>query len=382
MMKILHIVGKMQVGGVETWLMHVLRHIDRRKYQMDFVVHATEPGFYDEEIRNLGSRLYPCLDYRHPFVYKKKLMQIFKEYGPFDIVHSHVFFYSGWVLRTAHQANIVGRIAHIHNDSPFLLKSRGFRYRLYSKLMRYFIRRHANLGIGVSQFALESFFGPNWSLDKRWNVLYCGIDLSPFYKKDKDRANIRHALGLDSCDIVVGHVGRFSYNDQKNHKFWIQIAREIHKRNPRIKFLLIGDGPLRKDIEEQVYRYKMKDKFIFAGIRSDVPDLMKGAMDVFLFPSKYEGLPLTIIEAQAAGLPIVMSDIITREVDVVPELIKRVSLNASPGYWAEVVLDLLDNRKSMPSPDEALCRVEKSSFNINKSVEGLLDFYDNLLKQA
>ena len=381
MIRTLHIVGSMNRGGVETWLMHVLRSIDRTRFQMDFAVNTTKPGAYDEEIRRLGSNIYPCLHHKTPFLYAKNLKKIVDEHGPYDIIHSHVHFYSGWVLFVAAQLGIPVRIAHSHTNTRKLQKSAGYLRKMYLTGMRFLIKRYATTGIAISNYAAQSLFGLEWENDKRWHIVYYGIDFSPFFK-GISKIRTRKELGIFPDEKVIGVVGRFSLDNPKNYFFWIQIAREIYRKEPNAKFLLVGDGPLRSKVEAQVEEWGIKDAFVFLGSRPDVPVLMKGAMDIFLLPSLYEGFGLVVLEAQAAGLPIVMSDVIPSEVDVVPQLIHRLSLNLSPAQWAEVVLQVLKNRKSYPSPEESLKRVMNSEFTVEKSVKHLTALYEEALKDV
>lgn len=169
---------------------------------------------------------------------------------------------------------------------------------------------------------------------------------------------------MEAC--VIGHVGRF--HEQKNHGFLAEIAAEIAKREPLMRLLLIGDGPLRSTVEQQIAQLGLSNKVIFAGIRSDVPRLMSGAMDVFVMPSLYEGLPVVAIEAQAAGLPVLVSDTITDELPAVGRMVHRLSLNTPPSVWADMTLRLHSMEKDR---NEALRNIDTSLFNITRSIPEL-----------
>jgi len=313
-LSVLHVVGGMNRGGVETWLMHVLRHIDRERFQMDFLVHTTQECAYDEEIRALGAKIIPCLHPRRPWIYARNFKRILREDGAYDVVHSHVHHYSGHVLRLAHQAGVPVRIAHSHNDTSALQAKARLLRRSYLALMKRWIARHATVGLAASRRAVADLFGRDWESDPRWRILYYGVDFTPFHA-DVDPAAVRAELGIPMDAFVVGHVGRFA--EQKNHALLVDIATEATKWEPRTPVLLVGDGPLRPDIERQVAQAGLAERVIFAGIRPDVPRIMLGAMDLFLFPSLFEGLPLALVEAQAAGLPCVFSDVVSEEADVV-----------------------------------------------------------------
>ncbi len=369
--RILHVIGAMVRGGIETWLMHVLRHIDRDRFQMDFLVHATEPCPYDEEVRSLGSKIIPCLVPSKPWLYANNFKRILQQYGPYDIVHSHVHHFSGYVLYLAKQANVPIRIAHSHNDTSSAEATAGLYRRLYLMLMKYLISRYATLGFGCSCKAATDLFQPSWKKDRRWQILYYGIDLTPF-RRPVDAIAVRAELGIPVDAFVIGHVGRFVA--QKNHFFLLEIAAEIAKREPKMRLLLLGEGSLRPEIEQKAREMKLTDFIIFAGNRSDVPRLMLGAMDVFILPSLHEGLPVVGIETQAANLAFILSDTITKEVDIVKPLLQRLSLSQPVSEWAEKVLA----RQNLPSPItqlNALSLLEISPFNIEISIQQLTSIY-------
>jgi len=370
--RILHVVGSMVRGGIETWLMHVLRHIDRDRFLMDFLVLTTKPGDYDEEIRALGSQIILCPLHRwNPWSYAVNFQRILREYGPYHIVHSHPHHFSGYVLRWAQQAGVPVRIAHSHNDSSLLQTQAGLYRRLYFTVTKHWIDRYATLGLGCSRPAVAALFGANWESDPRWQLLYYGIDLTSF-RDAIEKVAVRAELGIPEDAFVIGHVGRFA--QQKNHLFLLKIVAEVAKREPKTYLLLIGDGVLRKRLEQEVAQLGLADRAIFAGVRSDVSRLMRGAMDVFLFPSFYEGLPLVSLEAQAAGLPCLFSDVITEEVDAIKPLVQRLSLWQPASVWADAVLARFRDA-SVIKQSEAMRVIEQSPFNIEKGIETLAKLY-------
>ncbi|MGO9691540.1 MAG: glycosyltransferase [Syntrophobacteraceae bacterium] len=188
------------------------------------------------------------------------------------------------------------------------------------------------------------------------------MDLEPF-RQETDPARVRVEIGIPSDACVIGHVGRF--HEAKNHSFLVEIAFEIAKREPRMRLLLVGDGPLRSQVEQKTAQLGLTGKVIFAGIRTDIPRLMLGAMDIFIMPSLYEGLPLVGIEAQAAGLPLLVSDTITDELPAVKRMVHRLSLNAPPSVWAEKALRLYSVAKDR---NESLRKVGASRFSITRSI--------------
>jgi glycosyltransferase involved in cell wall biosynthesis len=372
---VLHVITEMTRGGIETWLMHVLRHIDRDRFQMDFLVQTTREAYYDQEIRGLGSRLLPCLEPRQPWVYAANFRRILKENPPYDVIHSHVHFYNGVVLALARRYGIPIRIAHSHTsigggfgmaDDLTLLRQG------YARSMRYLINRYATKGLAASREAAQAVFGPDWQNDPRWQVFYCSIDLDPFEVELSQAAQLRASLGLPEDAFVVGTVGRLT--KAKNHSFLLDITAELRKRQPNTYLLVAGEGQLRAELEAKASRLGLDGRVIFAGVRPDIPNMMRAAMDVFVLPSFFEGLPLVGLEAQAAGLPLIMSDTITNECVLVPDLVRRLSLAKPAGCWAEVLLEARQVKARL-TPEKARAIIKTTPFDIDHSVEALQQIY-------
>jgi glycosyltransferase involved in cell wall biosynthesis len=371
------VLGGLDRAGAETWLMHVLRHIDRESFRFDFVVHSDRPGAYDDEVRALGGRIYPCLNHQNPLRYARNFKAILRQIGPVDVVHSHVHDFSAFVLRIAHQAGVPIRIAHSHLHTSLLEARASVPRRLYLRLMKRWLHAHATDGIAVSEKAAYSYFGPNWRDDPRWRLLYCGIDLAQF-EGDVDRDAIRASLGLPRNAFVVGHVGRF--DAQKNHTFLIDVFRELLQRSPESVLLSIGSGSLKKSIEHKAEQLGIRDRILFLENRPDVPRLMRGSMDVLAFPSHFEGLPLVLLESQAAGLPCLMSDTIAEETTVIPALVRRFPLSRPAAAWAEKLI-ALRQAADVPSSAAAKDLMAESPFNIEAGVASLESFYRSLRRQ-
>jgi glycosyltransferase involved in cell wall biosynthesis len=229
--------------------------------------------------------------------------------------------------------------------------------------------RYATHWLAASQVAGRALFGEKWGVDPRSQVLHCGIDLQPFRRMEA-REEVRASLEIAADETVIGHVGRL--DTPKNHTFLVEVAAEAARRSPRLRLLLVGEGPARPLIEERVRALGMASRTIFLGSRADVPHLLL-AMDVFVFPSLWEGLGLAAIEAQAAGLPCVISECVPVEADVAPELVHRLPLAAGAPAWAEALAVIARNR--ITSQAGALASVENSDFNIERSMEGLYALY-------
>lgn len=367
--RILHVVGGMDTGGIETWLMHVLRRLDRNRYQFDFLTHTDKPCFYDDEIRSLGGRIISCPHTSSPWTYARKFLGILKEHGSYDVVHSHVHHFSGFPMMLAKLAGVPARIAHSHNDTSLMERRAGVRRKFYLQAALQLIQRYSTAGLGCSAEAAANLFGTDWKRDPRWQVLYCGINLDPF-KGSFDRPQIRRELGIPAEAFVIGHVGRFSA--QKNHHFLLDVFSAISRRENNAYLLLVGNGELREELVEKTKGLGLMDKVIFAGVRPDVARVMSGAMDVFVFPSHHEGLSLVLVEAQAAGLPTVISDTLTDETIIMRPLIRKLSLKDDISVWAETALLC---RSFRHQAGESLQCVSDSKFNIIHGVEELTRVY-------
>ncbi len=366
--RVLQVVRSMDRGGVENWLMNILRRLDRRRVRMDFLVHTTHPGVHDPEIALHGSRIFRCTSPLWSPGYPVRIGRILRHFGPYDAVHSHVHHFSGYLVTLAASAGIPSRIAHSHSDTAALDARTGMLRRGYLHLMRRLLGADATRLVAVSRRAASALFGESWSLDPRSLVLHCGIDLADFRRMPT--APVRETYGLTDSDFVVGHVGRF--DAPKNHRFLIDIFGEILRRRPAARLLLVGDGPHREFIEAELQARGLAGRTVLTGNRANVAELL-GAVDVCIFPSLHEGLPLSVVEAQAAGVPCVLSDVITEEADAIPSLIHRISLSRPAAKWADVALAA--NGRCAPGKAEALSLMEASSFNIARSMEQVYALY-------
>lgn len=307
MITVLQAAVNMNRGGAETLLMNLYRHIDRSKLQFHFL--TCREGCYDDEIRSLGGVIHriPYIDKVGPRAYRAALKQFFAEYGyQYQVVHTHMDRMSGLVLYAARQAGVPVRIAHSHNT-----RSEGsLPAKLYKRYASLYIAFAATHRFACSEEAGKWLFP--WKR-REVQLLKNGIMSDVFAYRPLVRNEVRKELGIAEGTTVLGHVGRF--NEQKNHEMLIDIFHNWLKRNDDSCLLMAGEGPLRQTIEEKARVMGLSDNVKFLGVRSDIDRLMQ-AFDVFVFPSHHEGLPVTLVEAQAAGLPCVVSDAITREVDL------------------------------------------------------------------
>jgi glycosyltransferase involved in cell wall biosynthesis len=370
--RVLHVVGAMNRGGVETWIMHLVRRFQETRVRTDILVHTEEPAAYDAELVERGCRILRCPQVRRPVHYGRALRWLLREHGPYGVVHSHVHHFSGYVLRLARKECVPVRIAHSHNDTRVHDgEARGLR-RGYLGLMRRWIARHATGGLAASREAGVALFGDPARLP--WQVLYCSVDFAPF-AEPVDRPAILAECGVPADSILMCHVGRFA--EQKNHAFLLRIAADVFAREPRTHLVLIGEGPLRPAIEANARAIGIASRVHFLGPRPDVPRLL-GAADVFLLPSLFEGLPLVALETQGAGIPVILTDTITREVDIVPGLVERRSLTESAATWGTAILAAI-GRDDRPNRARALELAQQSPFDIRTGADQLERFYADAL---
>lgn len=369
-LRVLHAVAEMRPGGIESWLMEVLRRIDRERYALDFLVHVDQPRQFDPEIQSLGGRVIPCLNPQRPWEYAANFRRACAAHGPYDVVHSHMHHYSGFILKLAARQGVPVRIAHSHTDDRPNVAAASWARRRYVDLMRRWLERHATLGLGCSRNAVEALFGRGWQTDGRWRVYYCGIDLNRFASAF-DADALRTDLKVPPGRRVIGHVGRFE--PLKNHALIVRTAQQMVRTRDDLHFLFVGEGDSRPQVEALVAELGLTDRFTFAGARSDVPRILNGVVDALMFPSEREGLPMAVVEAQTAGIPLVISDVITNEVEVLAPLVRRLSLQAPPAEWAAALLTALE----LPRTDRTASRraIEESPFNIVAGVRELERMY-------
>jgi glycosyltransferase involved in cell wall biosynthesis len=360
--RVLQVVTIMNRGGLETMLMNYYRNIDHEKVQFDFLVHRNEKGHYDDEIINLGGRIYrmPQIRPGNYMKYIKLLKDFFEEHKEYSVVHSHINENSSFVLRAAKKANIPCRIVHSH------ISNLGFDFKLpFRYYARFLMQDHPNELFACSKNAASWLYGKNKCKTDKVKILNNAINVDEFSYNEITRRKMKKRLGLKEEELVIGHVGRFS--KQKNHSFLIDIFKEINNRNPESILLLVGEGDLLPKIKAKVKQLGLSNKVIFLGVRGDIADLMQ-AMDIFLFPSLFEGLPVVLIEAQAAGLQCFVSSKITQESNITGK-IKFISLKENVETWAEKLLSVSVSR------NENVDQLFTKGFDSKSTAKWLSDFY-------
>ena len=362
--RVLHVIGIMNRGGAETMIMNLYRHIDRSKVQFDFVENSREPAAFDEEILDLGGRIYRCPHYngKNHFTYVKWWNDFFKAHPKeYPIVHGHLGSTAAIYLSIAKKYGAYA-IAHSHSSGT----DHSLRSYLY-QMMSYNTRNVADYFFACSEAAGKDRFGRKVISGDHYAGLNNAIDVNHFSYNSRVREVVRDELGIGQNQLVVSHIGR--YTKEKNHEFILKIFSELRKLGLGARLLMIGDGTLRTHIMQMAEQASLSSDVIFTGVRSDVERLMQ-AMDVFVLPSLYEGLPVTMVEAQAAGLPCIISDKVPPECILTEGLVDVMPLSASPGAWAEKILA----KRAIPRTDRR-AEIAAHGFDITTEAVKLQEFY-------
>lgn len=357
MIRVLQCVNSMHRAGLETMLMNYYRNIDRTKIQFDFLTHRPEKGDYDDEIISLGGRVYyaPRLypqNYPAYFAYMKRF---FQEHPEYKIVHSHIDAMSYLPLLAAKKAGVPVRISHSHSTSV----DRDFKYAL-KQYFRWRLPDAANYRMACGEEA-----GKFLHRGKSFEVIPNAVDMERFYFDPVTRQRVREELKIEDA-LVLGHVGRFSY--PKNHEFLLRIFSEVLKREKKAVLMLVGKGEKEDQIRKMAEDLEIADRVMFLGSRDDVSRMYQ-AMDVFVMPSFFEGVPLVGVEAQASNLPCFFSDRVTREVRITDRC-QFLSLEDTPAQWAQRILEA--EKQDRGEISQAL---QESVFQVKNSCKKLEAYY-------
>ena len=362
--RIAQIMGKWVGGGVEAVVMNYYRHIDRDKIQFDFICDDDSTRIPIEEIEKLGGKVILIPPYQKVFKYHKTLKKVLQE-GQYKIVHSHINALSVFSLWAAKSAGVPVRIAHSHSTS----NKKEWKKTLLKNILRPFSKVFATDYFCCSELAGRWLFGNKTYDQGKVYLLNNAIDVDKFKYDEKIRKEKRKELNINDNQLVIGHIGRFV--QQKNHEFLIDIFNEIHKQDKNAILLLIGEGPLKEKIQNKVNELGLDKNVQFLGQRNDVNELYQ-AMDMFLFPSLYEGLGMVLIEAQCSGLACVAST----EVPFIAKLNRNVSflsLNQPVEFWAKEIMSYNGIERETSTEN-----INFNGYNISNEVKCLEDKYAKL----
>ncbi len=372
-MKILHVFNSMNCGGAENMVMNILRCIDRKEFQFDFLVHQDTPAFFDEEIKALGGKIYyiPRWNVLNTRKYIKALYNFFREHYDYSIVHGHMGSSAHLYLKIAKKFGIY-TVAHSHNPYP---KKFSFK-KIFARFTAFKTRRIADYFLACSKAAGLDRFGEKIVNSNRFKVLTNSINTSKYVYSETIRQEIRNKYQLED-KFVVGHIGRF--NQEKNHIFLLKVFNEILKQNENSILMLIGSGNLQNKIKEKAKDLKILDKIIFTGVLPNA-NLYLQAMDCFVFPSFYEGLGMVVVESECLGLPCFVTDTLPCDLDI-NDNIYRLSLDKSPKIWADCILK---NASHKTDNETALNNIRNAGYDVNETIrktEEIYRFFDKLNKE-
>lgn len=311
-------------GGVETFIINCVNYLSEKEYVVDFVVMDQYPEYLEERVhRSVNVHLVPSR-MRNPIRYQSKMDKVVSK-GRYDIIWANFCTLTDIaVLISGKKYHVPVRIAHAHSS-----QNMGGKLVLATHLFhKAVIQRYATHFYSCSNAAGEFMFGKKIVEGSSYHEMKNGIDSECYDYNKQVREEVHKEFQVEN-KIVIGHVGRFS--DEKNHEFLVQIFSEFHKRHPESVLMLVGNGALKSKIEKTAEELQIKNEVLFLGVRTDVNRLMQG-MDLFVLPSKFEGLPFVVIEAQAAGLPCVLADTVTRQAKIT-DLVSFESLDAPVKKW-------------------------------------------------
>ena len=362
--RILQMIGSLNIGGSQSMIVNLYNRIDRDKIQFDFVLDHQDELYYKDTVEQLGAKIFemPTFCGSNVREVKRTWKEFFETHSEYKILHSHVRSYASLYIPIAKKHGLK-TIIHSHSTS----NGQGISA-FVKRAMQYPLRFQADYFMGCSKEAGEWLFGRRVVNSKKYFMLQNAIDVEKYRFDPKTRAEYRAELGLRD-ELTFIHVGRF--HPAKNHFFLINLFAEIHRKNNNTKLILVGDGELRSEIEQQIKELDLNAAVVLTGNRSDVPNLLQVA-DCFLFPSKWEGLPVTVVEAQASGLPCLISDCITKDVNV-SDLVQNLAINSGLENWLQAI-DAIDySRKDVHD------QIEKAGFDIKSTATWLQNFYQGLL---
>ncbi len=374
-MNILHVFGQMGYGGAEMRTLDLMRNVDRERYRFDFCALSGRAGHLEDEIRRLGGDVFHC-DIRAP-LFTIRFCR-FLGRGGYDVVHSHVQYFSGAILMLAHSCGMSGRIAHFRSSRDGQLPT--WARRMQNALMKYWIAKHATLILAVGQGAMESSWGAHWAADPRCVVIPNGLDTQPF-ETGVDPIGVRHEFGIPEGCALVTHVGRMS--PPKNSLRLASIMGRLLAGNERCFALFVGkeNETIKAAMVDRLSQSGVLDRVRFAGERNDVPHILMGS-DLFLFPSLWEGLPGAVLEACAAGTPVLASDIPgVRELARVFPRIQTLDLNVADGEWVRLAGELLAHQPTSAERRSALACFRQTPYDIGSCVAAHVRAWEKCIRQ-
>ena len=366
--RVLQVLGTLNLGGAESRIMDLYRNIDRQQIQFDFLIHTNEKQHFQEEVETMGGRIYrlPRFKVYNYLSYCKAVKKFFQEHPEIKAVHGHMTSTAGIYLSIAKKYGVPMTIAHARSAGV----DPGIKGKI-TLFLRRNLKKQADYCFTCSALAGEAVFGKEAMEEGRVRTIPNAIEAGKYTFCQENRDRIRKELNIEN-KFVIGHVGRFDF--MKNHKFLLDVFEEIIKEHSQAILMLLGDGSLKQEMQELAKQKNLQDKVLFLGNRKNVSDYFQ-AMDYFVFPSLFEGLPGTVVEAQAAGLKCLIANTITGEV-VFSDMVKRMSLEKTAKDWANYVLDTKEYTR-----ENTLQVIEDAGFDVKKQVKNMTEFYKTSEKE-
>lgn len=364
MKRILQIVGTMDRAGAETMVMNLYRAIDKTKFQFDFIYFTNKKGDYDDEIEKLGGKIYHVFA-KNPINRMNELTALLKQNPQWEIVHAHTLFSNAFHIYAAYRAGVKKRIAHSHNTSD--KSKKGIVSLFYQKISRKIQSKYATDFVACGEAAGKFLF------PKEENILMIpnSIDTKLFVDAaTNSKFLLKKELLLSEDTLVLLQLGRLC--KVKNHVFTILIAEGLKRQGINFKLLFAGQGDLKEYLEQQVKEKGLEQDIIFLGLRTDIPELLAGS-DLMLMPSLYEGFPVVLVESQAAGIPALIADTISPEVDLGTDLVYFESLESSVTIWVQQIQQILELKRM--NSKERLEKLQQAGFDIYTNAKRLEELY-------
>lgn len=354
-------IGSLGMGGSQTMVMALYRAVDRNRVQFDFIIDNDDENVFAEEIMKLGGRIFrlPKFNGKNYRQIRLAWKQFLSEHPEYKVLHSHVRSYASLYIPIAKSFG-VKTIIHSHNTSS----GHGV-IAIIKKFLQYPLRFQADYFFGCSEIAGEWLFGKKVVQSDRYFMLKNAVDIEKYSYRQNIRNRIRKELEIDDDTILIGHVGRM--HPQKNHYFLIKFFSQLVSQQSNVRLVLLGDGELREDVEQQINQLGLQGKVLLLGLRKNVEDYFS-AMDCLVLPSLHEGLPVVIVEAQANGLNCFVSDTVTKEVQI-SDLVHYLPIDQGESIWVNALRSCKPERKDVS--DE----IRNSGFCIKESSRWLCNFY-------
>lgn len=365
--RILQMIGSLNIGGSQSMIVNLYKAIDRTKVQFDFIIDRPGELYYGDTVKKLGAKIYemPTFTGSNFSQIIKEWDNFFRQHPEYKVLHSHVRSYASIYIPIAKKHGLK-TIIHSHSTS----NGSGIKASI-KKIMQYPLRFEADYFFGCSKEAGEWLFGKKIVEGEKYHMLQNAIDTKKYSFSQEIRDKYRKEFGAGNKTKIYIHVGRF--HEAKNHMFLLEVFSRLLEINTDSLLLLVGDGTLRERIEQKIASLNMQGKVIVLGRRNDVQNILQAA-DCFLFPSNWEGLPVTVVEAQAAGLPCFVSENVTKDVNVSP-LVTNLPINMGTAIWINAVANANLQRKNVTA------NIVDAGFDINSSAQWLQGFYRGLTNE-